>query len=57
MVHRGQADAVLEQRHQRLLEAYAKTPERFIAGPPALKTLERVVYINPPQEGDKNSLN
>ena len=57
MVHHGQSDAVLMQRHQRLLEAYNKTPERFITGPPAIKTLERAVYINPPQKGDKNSLN
>lgn len=57
MVHQGQADEILRQRHQRMLEAYSKTPGRFIAGPPALKTLERAVYINPPQKGAKNSLN
>ena len=57
MVHHGQADAVLKKRHQRTLEAYTKTPERFIGGPPKLKTLERAVYINPPQKEDKNSLN
>lgn len=57
MVHHGLADTVLKQRHQRLLEAFHKTPERFIAGPPALKVLKRTVYINPPQKGDESSLN
>lgn len=47
-VHFGQADEALRQRHQIMLEVYARHPERFIGGPPQLTTLPRAVYINPP---------
>jgi putative transposase len=50
MVHYGQADQILTQRHLRLLEAYRANPERFTHGPPKLARLARAVYINPPTQ-------
>jgi hypothetical protein len=47
MVHYGLADQALAERHVRLLEAYHAHPERFVKGPPKLRTLNRAVYINP----------
>lgn len=49
MVHYGLADQALAERHVRLLEAYHAHPERFVKGPPKLRTLNRAVYINPPR--------
>ena len=49
MVHRGHAEAVLDQRHQVVLAAYAAHPERFINGPPKIAALPQAVWINPPQ--------
>ncbi len=49
MVHRGLADQALAERHVRLLEAYRVHPERFVKGPPQLRSLDRAVYINPPE--------
>lgn len=47
--HYGRADSVLEARHARRLEAYARHPERFIGGPPRRYQLPSVVYINSPK--------
>mgnify|MGYP001274360818 CR=1 FL=1 len=52
MVHRGHAEAVLKQRHQVVLAAYAAHPERFINGPPKIAALPQAVWINPPKQGD-----
>lgn len=48
MVHQGLADAVLAERHTRMLAAYKANPERFIQGPPRPRVLQRAVYINRP---------
>jgi putative transposase len=48
MVHRGQAAAVLEQRHKVALAAYKAHPERFVNGPPKPVALPNAVWINPP---------
>jgi putative transposase len=53
MVHRGQADAVLAQRHEVALAAYHAHPERFVNGPPKPVAAPHAVWINPPeQSGD-----
>lgn len=49
IVHFGLADAVLKKRHDVLLKAYDKNPERFNRKRPKLKTL-KPVYINPPTD-------
>jgi putative transposase len=49
MVHYGLADEALAKRHVLLLDAYRANPERFIQGPPKLRSLEKAVYINPPE--------
>ena len=48
-VHYCEADAALRRRHETMLAAYARHPERFIGGPPQLLALPRAVYINPPR--------
>jgi len=52
VVHRGQAEAVLGQRHQVALAAYQAHPERFVNGPPRLVSAPHEVWINPPQQSD-----
>lgn len=53
-VHFGQADEILANRHNVLLQAYDKNPARFNKKIPALKKL-KPVYINPPRvESEKN---
>ncbi len=53
MVHRGQAEAVLGQRHKVALAAYQVHPERFVNGPPQPVVMPHAVWINPPpQPGD-----
>jgi len=47
-VHHGTADEVLRLRHQVLLAAYDKHPERFLDGPPERLSLPAAVWINPP---------
>ena len=49
MVHYGNSDIVLENRHKTLLTAYQKNPIRFSNKVPTLKKLPPAVYINPPQ--------
>ena len=54
-VHFEQADEILNNRHQVLLQAYEKNPARFNHKMPALKKL-KPVYINPPKiESEKNN--
>ena len=47
-VHDGQAEAILRNRHQVLLEAFRNNPSRFNHKIPKMKTL-KTVYINPPE--------
>lgn len=56
-VHYGRADDILAQRYEKILDAYNQKPERFLNGPPKPKTLDRAVYINPPEKRAKCSLN
>jgi len=54
-VHFEQADEILTNRHQVLLQAYEKNPARFNKKIPQLKIL-KPVYINPPKtELEKNN--
>ncbi len=46
-VHYGQADEILKQRHQVLLNAYQENPMRFNNRMPTHKEL-KPVFINPP---------
>jgi len=48
-VHCRQAEQVLENRHQTLMNAYIKDPIRFNHKPPKLRQPPEAVYINPPQ--------
>lgn len=48
VVHFGQADEILTNRHQVLLKAYENNPARFNKKIPQLKKL-KPVYINPPK--------
>jgi putative transposase len=53
-VHFEQADIILKNRHNVLLQTYEKNPTRFNNKIPALKKL-KPVYINPPKsEEEKN---
>ena len=47
-VHYGRGNDILRARHQQLLTAYHQHPERFVNGPPKLRTLPQGVWINPP---------
>ncbi len=49
VVHYGQADLVLRERHQTLQTAYAAHPERFVKGAPKPPRLPEAVWINPPK--------
>lgn len=49
-VHYGQAQEILQQRYQTMMQAYMKNPRRFNNKPPKLQTLSPAVYINPPQK-------
>lgn len=48
MVHRGQADDVVQARQQVLDIAYAAHPERFVRGRPVPPEVPTAVWINPP---------
>jgi len=50
VVHHGQADQVLAERHRVRMAAYLERPERFVNGPPRLETLPEAVWINPPEK-------
>jgi len=50
MVHRGQAVAVLDKRHEVALAAYHTHPERFVNGPPQPVATPHAVWINPPEK-------
>lgn len=56
-VHYGRADAVLAARHEQMMLAYSRNPERFRGGPPKPRFLEQAVYINPPEKRMECSLN
>lgn len=44
--------AILEQRHAVLMQAFLAHPERFNHKQPQLKKLPKAVYINPPQSSE-----
>lgn len=50
VVHHGQADQVLAERHSVTMAAYLKRPERFVNGPPKIKKPPEAVWINPPEK-------
>lgn len=54
VVHFGQADRVLGQRHAALTIAYDRHPNRFIHGRPRLQALPSEVWINPPAAAGYN---
>jgi putative transposase len=45
----GRAAEVLAERQRVMHEAFARTPERFVSGPPRLPALPKAVWINPPE--------
>jgi putative transposase len=49
VVHHGQAERVLAERHRVRMAAYLERPERFVNGPPRLQRLPEAVWINPPE--------
>jgi putative transposase len=51
-VYFGRAEERLAHRHQVLLGAYAKHPERFVKGPPKRDVLPAATYINPPRPSE-----
>jgi len=50
VVHHGQAEQVLVERHRVQIAAYLEHPERFVNGPPRLQKLSETVWINPPEK-------
>jgi putative transposase len=50
VVHHGQADQLLAERHRVRMAAYLERPERFVNGPPRLERLPEAVWINPPEK-------
>jgi putative transposase len=48
VVHYGREQSILAERQRVLDEAFARHPERFVAGRPNVPTLPTAVYINPP---------
>jgi len=48
-VYYGRSEKVLSRRHEVLLAAHAKRPDRFPQGPPQRQHLLPATYINPPQ--------
>ena len=55
MVHYGLAAAVRENRQIALDAAYAAHPERFVRRPPTPPHLPKEVWINKPQNSDKDT--
>jgi putative transposase len=55
-VHYGRADEVLAQRQLVMDRAFARNPQRFVAGPPKLPILPKAVWINPPENRDEIEL-
>ena len=51
----GNADTILKNRHDVLIQAYQRNPVRFKNQTPELKKLPNAVYINPPQVIEINS--
>jgi len=49
-VHYGNPNKILQARHQTQMKAYMDNPERFVNGPPRLRTLSGAVWINRPIE-------
>ncbi len=48
-VYYGRSEEVLSRRHEVLLAAYGKRPDRFPQGPPRRRNLLPATYINPPR--------
>lgn len=48
-VHFHRTQTVLQKRQAVLHAAYARTPERFVKGPPAPSQVPQAVWINPPK--------
>ena len=49
-VHYGRAERVLRDRHKVLSDARRKHPERFVNGPPKLRSSPGAAWINPPTQ-------
>jgi putative transposase len=50
MLHHGNAASVLKARHDVMLAAYAKHPDRFIAGKPRRQEVPHSAWINQPAD-------
>ena len=49
-VHYGRAEGIARARNHVLAEAWANHPERFPNGKPAVRPLDREVWINKPEQ-------
>ena len=52
-VHHGRAEDVLNARYRTRLAAYAAHPERFVNGSPRRESLPPAVWINPPEQTNR----
>ena len=55
-VHYGRVPDLLARRQAAMDQAYARTPERFPAGPPRIHAPPKAVWINPPENRDQIEL-
>lgn len=55
-VHYGRVSELLARRQAAMDQAYARTPERFSAGPPRVHAPPKTVWINPPENRDQIEL-
>lgn len=55
-VHYGRAVALREKRNETLAQAYLAHPERFVRGTPIAPTLPEKVWINPPEQKQKEEI-
>jgi len=52
----GRAADILAERQRVLDAAYAAHPERFVKGPPTVRSLPDAVWINPPEDKTRSDL-
>ncbi|MBK7749682.1 MAG: IS3 family transposase [Candidatus Obscuribacter sp.] len=52
-VHSGLAASILKSRQAVMDTAYANHPERYVNGPPKVRELPTIVWLNGPQEKDE----
>ena len=53
-VHYGEDRRIQDRRHETLLEAYRRNPERFTKRPPVPPSRPQAVWINPPSPSEED---